>query len=56
MFMDKSQIRVLLKARLYDKQNTFTMNGHLSDLEVKALNPMLENSAFMVATPEKLMP
>jgi hypothetical protein len=54
MFMDKSQIRVLLKARLYDKQNTFTVSGHLSDLELKALNPMLENGAFLVATAGKI--
>ncbi len=54
MFMDKSKIKVLLKARLYDKQNTFTMNGSLSDLELKALNPMLENSAFVVATAGKI--
>jgi hypothetical protein len=54
MFMDKSQINVLLKARLYDKQNTFTMRGQLSDLELKALNPMLENSAFVMATAGKI--
>jgi hypothetical protein len=54
MFMDKSQIKVLLKARLYDPQNTFTLNGHLSDLELKALNPMLENSAFVIATAGKI--
>jgi hypothetical protein len=54
MFMDKSQIRILLKARLFDKQNTFTTNGSLSDLELKALNPMLENSAFIVATAGKI--
>ncbi len=50
MFMDKSLIKVLLKARLYDPRNTFTLNGHLSGLELKALNPILENSAFLVAT------
>jgi hypothetical protein len=54
MFMDKSQIRILLKARLFDKQNTFTTNGHLSDLQLKALNPILENSAFLVATAGKI--
>jgi hypothetical protein len=54
MFMDKSQISVLLKAKIYDQQNTFTMNGHLSDLELKALNPMLENSAFVVVTAGKI--
>lgn len=54
MFMDKSQIRVLLLARLYDKYNTFTMRGNLADLDIKALNPMLENSAFMVATGGKI--
>ena len=54
MFMNKSKIKVMLKARLYDKQNSFTMNGHLSDLELKELNPMLKNSAFMVATAGKI--
>jgi hypothetical protein len=54
MFMDKSQIKVSLKARLFDPQNTFTMTGRLSGLEIKALNPMLENSAFVVATAGKI--
>jgi hypothetical protein len=54
MFMEKSQIRILLRARLFDKQNTFTTNGHLSDLELKALNPILENSAFLAATAGKI--
>ena len=30
MFMDISQIRILLNARLFDKQNIFTISGHLS--------------------------
>jgi hypothetical protein len=54
MFMDKSKIKVMLKARLFDKQNTFTLSGNLSDLELKALNPMLENSAFVVVTAGKI--
>jgi hypothetical protein len=53
-FMDKSQINVRLKARLFEKQNTFTMTGQLSDLEVKKLNPILENSAFVSATAGKI--
>jgi hypothetical protein len=54
MFMDKSKIKVMLKARLFDNQNTFTMSGNLSDLELKAINPMLENSAFVVVTAGKI--
>jgi hypothetical protein len=54
MFMDKSKIKILLKARLFDKKNTFTTTGHLSDLELKALNPILENSAFITASAGKI--
>ncbi len=54
MFMDKSPINILLKAKLFEKQNTFTMSGNLSDFEVKELNPMLENSAFLIARAGKI--
>ncbi len=47
LLMGKSKISVLLKARIFDSQNTFSVNGSLSGLEASKLNPILEKSAFM---------
>lgn len=54
LLMGKGKIKVALKAKLYDKQNTFSLTGSLLDLEVKELNPMLENNAFVYATSGKI--
>jgi hypothetical protein len=47
MLMGKSKLSVLLKSKLFDNQNTFTVKGTLAGLEVKELNPILENTAFI---------
>jgi len=47
--MGKSNMRILLKARLYDKNNTFTLEGDLSAIKANDLNPMLKNNAFVYA-------
>jgi len=50
LLMGKGKLSVALKARLFDKNNVFTVNGSLSGMEADALNPILEYSAFMYAT------
>lgn len=54
LFMGNAKTIVLLKGRLFDKQNTFTVNGSLSGMDVKELNPILENNAFVYATSGKI--
>lgn len=50
LLMDKGKMAVVLKGRIFDPQNTFTVNGSLSDMDVDVLNPMLEKNAFIYAT------
>jgi hypothetical protein len=50
MIMGKGRIAFELKARLFDRQNTFSMNGSLRAMEAAELNPMLENNAFVSVT------
>ena len=50
LLMDKGEMTVILKSRLFDNRNTFSVDGSLSGMEVKELNPMLENNAFVYAT------
>ncbi len=54
LFMEKGKMSILLKARVFDIHNTFSLNGTLSGLEANALNPILEKSAFMYATSGKI--
>ena len=54
MLMGKGKLTILLKGRLYDSYNTFSLDGNLSDLEAKELNPILEKSAFFYATTGKI--
>lgn len=49
LLMEKSKLTVSLKARLFDPLNTFTLKGTLAPLEVKELNPILVNNAFITA-------
>lgn len=49
LLMGKGNLSILLKSELFDSQNTFTMNGTLTDMEAKDLNPMLERNAFLYA-------
>jgi hypothetical protein len=47
LLMGKSKVNVLLKARIFDSQNTFSVNGILSKMEASELNPFLEKNAFI---------
>lgn len=47
MFMGKSKINVLLTARIFDSNNTFSLTGNLASLQADELNPILENKAFV---------
>ena len=50
LLMGKGKVNVLLKARLFDKQNTFSLDGSLSGMDAAELNPMLEKNAFIYVT------
>ena len=50
LLMNKARITLLLKGRIFDRQNTISVNGTLSEMAVKVLNPMLEKNAFIYAT------
>lgn len=47
LVMEKGRISVLLKAGLFDKNNTFRVQGNLSGFDAKELNPIVEKTAFM---------
>ncbi len=47
LLMGKGKVAILLKARIYDNQNTFAVNGSLLEMEATALNPILEKNAFI---------
>ena len=50
LLMGKGKMTILLKARIFDNQNTFSLNGNLSVMEVNELNPILQKNAFFYAT------
>jgi len=50
MLMGKSKLSVLLKSKLFDNQNTFSVNGNLASLDINYLNPILEKTVFVYAT------
>ncbi len=54
LLMNKGEMTILLKSRLFDNRNTFSVEGSLSGMEVKELNPMLENNAFIYANSGKI--
>jgi len=54
LLMGKSKVNLLLKARIFDNQNTFAMNGTLSEMEASELNPILEKSASITVTSGKI--
>lgn len=49
LLMGVSKMDVLLKARLFDPANTFSLKGMLGPIKVNHLNPILENNAFLTA-------
>ena len=54
LLMGKGKMTVLLKAKLFDNRNRFSMDGTLSGMEAGELNPILEKSAFIYATSGKI--
>jgi hypothetical protein len=54
LLMDKGKLSILLKARIFDNQNTFAVNGTLSGMEASELNPILEKSASITITSGKI--
>ena len=50
LLMGKSRLNILLKGKIFDRHNTFSMYGTLSDMEADELNPILEKNAFIYAT------
>lgn len=53
-FMGKGFMTVLLKSRIYEPRNTFTLSGSLSAMEAASINPMLEKNAFIFVTAGKV--
>lgn len=49
LLMGKGKLTISLKSQLYNSDNTFTLDGTLSAMEAKELNPMLERNAFLYA-------
>lgn len=54
LFMGKGKINLLLKARIFDSQNTFAVNGTFSGMEASELNPIMEKSATITITSGKI--
>ena len=52
--MGKGKLAISLKGRLFDRNNTFSLKGTLSNMEANKLNPILEKSAFIYATSGKI--
>ncbi|MBN1340205.1 MAG: hypothetical protein JXA03_12825, partial [Bacteroidales bacterium] len=54
LLMGKGKVVIWLKARIFDIQNTFAVNGTLSEMEASELNPILEKNAFITITSGKI--
>lgn len=54
LLMHKSRINMSLKSRIFDHNNTFSLGGSLSGMDVDILNPMLEKNAFIYASAGKI--
>ena len=54
LLMGKGKMTILLKGRIFDSQNTFSLDGTLVDMEANELNPILEKSAFVYVTSGKI--
>jgi hypothetical protein len=50
LFMKEGRLTILLKGKINDPENLFTVNGTLKDLDAESLNPFLEKTAFIYAT------
>jgi hypothetical protein len=45
MLMDRGKVTLNFKGKIFENQNTFSLNGSLSAMDASALNPILENNA-----------
>ncbi len=54
LLMKKGKLTIMVKSKLFDIQNTFSVIGTLSDMEISELNPILEKNAFLYVTSGKL--
>jgi hypothetical protein len=54
LLMGKGRMTILLKGRIFDSHNRFSLDGTLSELDANELNPILEKSAFVYATSGKI--
>lgn len=52
--MGKGDLAIALKSRIFDRNNTFSVDGTLSGMDAGDLNPMLEKNAFVYATSGKI--
>jgi len=54
LLMGKGKLAIQLKGRLFDRQNTFSLDGSLSEMDAGELNPILEKNAFINVTTGKI--
>ena len=54
LLMGKGKANIYLKGRLFDSENSFSLNGTLTGMEIKELNPILEKNAFVYVTSGKV--
>lgn len=54
LLMGKGKLAIQLKGRIFDRQNTFSLNGSLSEMNAGELNPILEKNAFIKVTTGKI--
>lgn len=54
LLMGKGKFSFILKSRIFDNQNTFSVNGILSKMEIADMNPYLEKNAFIYASSGKV--
>jgi hypothetical protein len=54
LLMDTARITLRFTGRIFDSESTFSLQGSLSGMEVGALNPILENNAFIFVESGKI--
>jgi hypothetical protein len=54
LLMGKGKMSIHLKERIFESNNTFSLDGTLSGLEANELNPILEKNAFFYVTSGKI--
>ncbi|MFA6126811.1 MAG: hypothetical protein WC699_05865 [Bacteroidales bacterium] len=50
LLMGKGKLAVILKSKIYDHQNSFSLTGNLAEMAADKLNPILEKNAFIFVT------